>query len=285
MRLGHEPAGEVARIGANVTGLAVGDHVVINPMAAADGIIGNGGAQGALSEFVLLRDAIAGVQFRAIPSDVPWEVAALNEPMAVALHGVHRSGPVEGSKVVVFGAGPIGLGAVIGFKARGAAHVVVVDVLANRLEKAKKVGADAVIDSSSTDVVSHLKEFHGVVPGQLGLDNRPGSDVYLDATGAKPVIETIMRAVKNPAIVTVVGGRSTVNRQPSTVKTLLAAEPDIRLAMGYPTEIFEVTDAIVEHWQKYQHIISDVVPFDDVLRGLDLARTPGATDKVVVTFP
>lgn len=251
-------------------------------MAAADGIIGNGGAQGALSEFVLLRDAIAGVQFRAIPSDVPWEVAALNEPMAVALHGVHRSGPVEGSKVVVFGAGPIGLGAVIGFKARGAAHVVVVDVLANRLEKAKKVGADAVIDSSSTDVVSHLKEFHGVVPGQLGLDNRPGSDVYLDATGAKPVIETIMRAVKNPAIVTVVG----VHKEPVQLdfQTLLAAEPDIRLAMGYPTEIFEVTDAIVEHWQKYQHIISDVVPFDDVLRGLDLAGTPGATDKVVVTF-
>lgn len=150
---------------------------------------------------------------------------------------MNRSGPVEGSKVVVFGAGPIGLGAVIGFKARGAAHVVAVDVVANRLEKAKKVGADAVIDSSSTDVVSQLKELHGVVPGQFGLDDRPDSDVYLDATGAKPVIETIMRALKNRAIVTVVG----VHRQPVQLdfQTLLAAEPDIRLAMGYPTEIFE----------------------------------------------
>lgn len=61
-------------------GVAVGDHVVINPMAAADGIIGNGGAQGALSEFLLLRDATAGVQFRPIPTAIPWEVAALNEP-------------------------------------------------------------------------------------------------------------------------------------------------------------------------------------------------------------
>src|SRR5271157_1188051 len=48
MPLGHEPAGEIVEIGADVSGLAVGDHVVINPMAAPGGIIGNGGATGAL---------------------------------------------------------------------------------------------------------------------------------------------------------------------------------------------------------------------------------------------
>jgi len=90
--LGHEPAGEIIEVGAEVTGAAVGDHVVINPMANRDGIIGNGGAQGALSDEVVLFDAEAGVHFRVIPDEVPWAVAALNEPMAVAYHGVNRSG-------------------------------------------------------------------------------------------------------------------------------------------------------------------------------------------------
>ncbi|MGO7983907.1 L-idonate 5-dehydrogenase, partial [Rhizobium johnstonii] len=87
-----------------------------------------------------------GVHFRVIPAEIPWAVAALNEPMAVAYHGVNRSGAGVGSKVVVFCAGPIGLGAAIGFKGKGAAHVVVVDIVPNRLEKALLVGADAVIN-------------------------------------------------------------------------------------------------------------------------------------------
>lgn len=94
--LGHEPAGIVVEVGANVQDVAVGDHVVINPMAASDGIIGNGGAQGAFSPFVVLYDAVAGTHFRVIPKEIPFEVAALNEPMAVARHAVNRSGAAEG---------------------------------------------------------------------------------------------------------------------------------------------------------------------------------------------
>ena len=166
--LGHEPAGEIVEVGAEVQGAAVGDHVVINPMANRDGIIGNGGAQGALSDEVVLFDAEAGVHFRVIPDEVPWAVAALNEPMAVAYHGVNRSGAGEGSKVVVFGAGPVGLGAAIGFKSKGAAHVVVVDIQPSRLERALLIGADAVINSAEEDVAERLKELHGEVPGLHG---------------------------------------------------------------------------------------------------------------------
>jgi threonine dehydrogenase-like Zn-dependent dehydrogenase len=56
-------------------------------------------------------------------------VAALNEPMAVAHHAVNRVDPHPGDRVVVFGAGPIGLGAMLGFKRRGVASVVVVDII------------------------------------------------------------------------------------------------------------------------------------------------------------
>ncbi|MDR2255737.1 MAG: zinc-binding dehydrogenase [Arthrobacter sp.] len=280
--LGHEPSAEVVEVGAEVAGVEVGDHVVINPMAGKDGIIGNGGAQGALTEFVLLMDARPGVDFRVIPSEIPWEVAALNEPMAVAYHGVNRSGAGEGSKVVVFGAGPVGLGAAIGFKSKGVAHVVVVDVIPARLEKALKVGVDAVINSAEEDVIERLKELQGSVPGFNGGPERPATDVYLDAAGVPAVIDTALAAMRPRGVLTIVA----VHKKPVQLdlQDILTTEVDIRMAMGYPTEIFEVTDSIIEHWDKYQHIIGDLVPFSEVERGLELALTPGASDKVVITF-
>ncbi len=104
--LGHEPAGEVAHVGAEVNGVSIGDHVVINPMAAPSGIIGNGGATGALADYLLIENAVRGLSFEVIPDHIPWEVAALNEPMAVARHGANRCNPKPGDKVVVFGPAP-----------------------------------------------------------------------------------------------------------------------------------------------------------------------------------
>src|SRR3954453_7615614 len=60
MPIGHEPAGEVVEVGGDVSAIAVGNHVVVNPMAVADDIIGNGGSGGALADFLLIKDAVRG---------------------------------------------------------------------------------------------------------------------------------------------------------------------------------------------------------------------------------
>ncbi|WP_203826459.1 zinc-dependent alcohol dehydrogenase [Actinoplanes palleronii] len=281
--LGHEPAGEVAQVGAAVTGIAVGDHVVLNPMASSDGIIGSGGAQGGLSDFVLIRDAEVGRHLVTVPKHIPFEVAALNEPMAVASHAVNRLEPQAGQTAVVFGAGPIGLGATIGLKLRGVAHVVVVDVVANRLAKALRVGADAVINSAEEDVAERLRELHGEAPRHFSRGGKPGTDLYLDAAGVPAVIETVLATAKHGARLSVVA----VHKKPISVDfgALLTSELTIAFAMGYPTEIFEVTEDLVAHWERYALIVSDPVPFAEVGRALELAATPGAADKVVVTFP
>src|ERR1700761_4025826 len=179
--LGHEPAGEVVEVGANVSGIAVGDHVVINPMAAPSGIIGNGGAAGALADYLLIENAFRGTSLEVIPDHIPWEVAALNEPMAVARHGVNKCRPKQSDKVVVFGAGPIGLGATLAFKAAGVSHVVVADLIPGRLDKALRIGADAVINSAEEDVVQRLIELHG--PGESMFPGKAGTNIYLDAAG------------------------------------------------------------------------------------------------------
>ena len=279
--IGHEPAGEVVEVGADVEGISIGDHVVINPIASRTALIGSGGPQGALSEFLLIEGAVLGTHLAIISKDVPFEVAALNEPMAVARHAVNRTSPKAGDKVVVFGAGPIGLGAAIGYKLSGASSVVVVDIQPARLDKALAVGADAVINSAEEDVIARLTEIHG--PGATAMGHpRVGTDIFLDAAGAPAVIDTALAAAKHRATLGVVA----VHKHPVPIdfQAVLASEVTIVTSMGYPTEIFEVTPEIAENWEKFAVIVSDTVPFDRVEEALTLAATPGAADKVVVTF-
>ena len=278
--LGHEPAGEVAEVGADVTGIAVGDHVVINPMAAPGGIIGNGGPAGALADYLLIENAVRGTSLEVIPEHIPWEVAALNEPMAVARHGVNRCNPKPSDKVVVFGAGPIGLGATLAFKSVGVSHVVVADLIPARLDKALQIGADAVVNSAEEDVVQRLIELHG--PGESMFPGKAGTDIYLDAAGAPAVVNTALAAAQKGATLGIVG----VHKEPVPVEFVNVMSNEIKIvgSMGYPDEIFEVTKDLVANWEKYALIVSHTVPFGKVGEALDLARTPGAADKVVVTF-
>lgn len=280
--LGHEPAGEIVELGPEVQGLRVGDHVVIDPMGVAGGIIGGGNVQGGLSEFVLIENAAEGLNVKVIPDHIPWEVAALNEPMAVALRAVNRTEPKHDAKVIVFGAGPIGLGALLGYKRRGASHVVVADVKPGRLEKALLMGADAVINSAEEDVMARLVELHGAASDAFGRQGLPGTDIYLDAAGAPAVLHTVLGNTKLGSTLGIVG----IHKRPIEVdfQMLIPAELDIRMSMGHPTEIFEVTDDIVENYEKYAHIVSDLVPFTDSIAGIELAGNPGATEKVVITF-
>src|SRR5262245_31674486 len=280
MPLGHEPAGEVVEVGGDVAGIAVGDHVVINPMAAPGGIIGNGGASGALSEYLLIENAVRGTSLEVVPDHIPFEVAALNEPMAVARHGVNRCRPKPSDKVLVFGAGPIGLGATIAFKSLGVSHVVVADLIPGRLEKALKVGADAVINSAEEDVAQRLLELHGA--GESMFPGKVGTDIYFDAAGAPAVIDAALAAAKPGARLGVVA----VHKQPVPVDFLNIMSNEITIvgSMGYPDEIFRVTNDLIANWEKYAVIVSHTIPFDDVVEALKTASTPGAADKVVVTF-
>ena len=281
--LGHEPAGEVVEVGANVSGIAVGDHVVINPMAAPGGIIGNGGPAGALADYLLIENAVRGTSLEVIPEHIPWEVAALNEPMAVARHGANQCKPKPSDKVAIFGAGPIGLGATLAFKSLGVSHVVVVDLIASRLDKALRIGADAVINSAEEDVVQRLVELHGGgASGIPGLPGKAGTDIYLDCAGVPAVVNTALAAAKKGATLGIVG----VHKEPVPVEfvNVMSSEITIVGSMGYPDEIFQVTNDLVANWEKYSVIVSHTIPFDNVGEALELAGTPGAADKVVVTF-
>jgi len=114
--------------------------------------IGSGGPEGAFTEELLVRDARVGASLLPIPEDLPYEVAALAEPLAVALHGVNRSEAKPGDKIVVFGCGPIGLAMVLWLVDRGVTDVVALDLSQQRLERALALGARAAFDPTKEDL-------------------------------------------------------------------------------------------------------------------------------------
>lgn len=280
MPLGHEPAGEIVAAGDEVAGLKVGDHVVVDPMASPGDIIGNGGGRGALAEYLLITDAVRGTHLQVVPDHIPFEVAALNEPMAVARHAVNRCRPRTTDKVLIFGAGPIGLGAVLALKSLGVQHVVVADLIASRLHTALEIGADAVINSAEENLAQRLVELHG--PGESMFPGKAGTDIYLDAAGVPAVIQSAVTMAKKGATIGVVA----VHKAPVPVDflSLMSNEITVLGSMGYPDEIFDVTEDLIANWEKYARIVSHTIPFDRVDEALATASTPGAADKIVVTF-
>lgn len=279
--LGHEPAGEVVEVGSEVGGVAVGDRVVVNPQGVSSGIIGCGGAHGAMSEYLLIEEAEVGRNLAVFPDHVPFDVASLNEPMAVARHCVNRSEAKPADKVVVFGAGPIGLGATIWLKLRGVEHVVVADVIPERLETALAVGADAVVNSAEENVTERLTELHGQAANALGQP-RAGTDIYIDAAGAPAVFQAVVDSAKWGARMVMVA----VQKKSDAIDLggMLRSELTLIASQGYPTEIFEVTAELAEHHERFAKLISHRVPFAEAERAFGLAMTPGAAEKVVVTF-
>ncbi|MFD9324191.1 zinc-binding dehydrogenase [Streptomyces sp. NPDC060053] len=279
--LGHEPAGEVVEVGSAITDLAVGDRVVVNPQAAPSGIIGCGGELGGMNEYLLVESAVVGTSVAVFPDELPFGVAALNEPLAVARHCVNRSEAKPGDKVVVFGAGTIGLATAIWLKLRGVEHVVVADVIPERLETALAVGADAVINSAEEDVTARLTELHGEAANALGQP-RAGTDIYIDAAGVAAVFNATVDAAKWGAKLVMVGVQKP--SEAIDLGAMLRSELTLIASQGYPTEIFEVTAELAEHQDRFARLISHQVPFAEVTRAFELALTPGAAEKVIVTF-
>jgi len=200
------------RVGEAVEGFAVGDRVVVNPMGAGNQI-GNGGPEGGFAPRLLVRNAAEGGCLFKIPDSLPDDLAALTEPVGVGMQAVNRAGVVPGEKVVVFGAGPIGLAALAVLRHRGVEDVVVVDLSPVRLEIARKLGARATVNGAEEDTWARIRELHGTAP-VLGAP-MAGSDAYIEASGASPLIGQIIGQARGEARISVVALHRAVPAAPS----------------------------------------------------------------------
>lgn len=164
--LGHEFSGEVAEVGAQVENVAIGDRVTVLPHIGCgkckacrdkkynlcnDLVVIGCQTTGAFAEYVI---APANVTFKLLDT-ISYEQGAFVEPAAVGYHGAKR-GVEQGDTVVILGAGTIGMFAMQGANACGAAKTIVCDFDKNRLKLAMKYGAEYIIDFTSESLSEGL---------------------------------------------------------------------------------------------------------------------------------
>jgi len=205
LTLGHEFAGEIVEVGAAVTDYKLGDHVTadshivcgkcdvckmgLQHICANLKIFGNE-VDGSFAEYV----AVPETSLWRLPNDLPWEVGAIMEPLGGAVQAVLIE-PVTAQSVVIFGDGPIALFAAGVARASGARKVYLVGMVPERLEIARRMGADQVFNiSDPVDPVKAILE-----------ETRVGADVVVEMAGAAASIKNAFATVRKGGRVTTFG--------------------------------------------------------------------------------
>lgn len=188
--LGHEYSGEVVEVGEGVTGFAVGNHVTVDPNIYCGhcAYCQNGKKQlcPSMEAIGVTRDG-GFAQYSLIPASqafkleptVPWEAAAMAEPLACCLHGIDLAGIQVGDKVCVVGGGAIGLLMVQLAKLSGASQIVLSEPNEKRRQVGLQLGANAAIDPTRPDA---QEVFAQVLDG--------GANVVIECVGNVPAVKS-----------------------------------------------------------------------------------------------
>lgn len=277
MPLGHELSGVVSQVGDAVAGIAVGQRVVVNPMAA-DNAIGNGGPEGGFAPHLLVRNAVAGEGIYTLPDHLSFEHGALVEPLSVAAHGINQAGVTADSRVVVLGAGPIGLGVVAVLKYRGVKDIAVVDLSEQRLERARQLGATHAL-VADRPLVELVGPHHGNAGEVFGMPTL-ATDVFLEATGVRGVVEDVLNSIRPGGTLVVLG----VHKEPVPLDlvNLLYREITIRGAMAYPTEFPEVIEMLASGAVDLTPMVSHRYPLESFSEAFATASDASQAAKVLV---
>lgn len=278
--IGHEFAGIVETVGERVSGIQPGQRCAVNPDA---GLIGGGGPTGAFAPFILVPNARAGADICPIPDSLSLEKAALAEPLSVGLHGVNIGRVRPGDKVVILGAGPIGLCTIICLRHRGVTDILIADLSDARLERARQLGAAVTINPSREPLVEGIGKAHGT--GERFGMPFVGSDVIIDAAGAQPPLAELLDVAKFRARIVIVA----LHKKPMPINLwkMMANEFSISgsIATDREDEFNECLQMLASGDIDVGPLISHRVEFARLDEAFSIAADTEASAKVIVTFP
>lgn len=219
LTIGHEPVGIIEKLGSAVTGYREGQRVIagaITPSGHSNACLcgchsqdGAGTAHGwkplggwrfgnsidgSQAEYLLVPDAM--VNLAAVPDELTdEEVLMCPDIMSTGFAGAERGNIRIGDTVAVFAQGPIGLCATAGAKLKGATTIIGVDTVPARLEMARRMGADHVVDFRNVDPVEEI----------LRLTGGRGVDVAIEALGTQATFEAALRVLRPGGTLSSVG--------------------------------------------------------------------------------
>jgi len=279
---GHEFSAEIAKIEANDLGLEVGMLVTANPYfncgscySCKRGKVNccesneTMGVQrdGSFSEYIVMPIE----RIYPAPKLSP-EAVALVEPFSISYHAVKRGDVQAGDKVLVMGAGAIGLFAMYSAKLRGA-EVYIADVFQDKLEKALALGADGIISVKDEDINDRVKAITG----------GNGMDVCIEAVGApQTFLQTIDSAAFGAKLILIGNGKKETTFNHSV---LLKKELDVYGSRNSLNVFGELVDLMETRAETVEQMITNVYPLSQVKEAFEgLLNNDGSMLKVLINF-
>jgi L-idonate 5-dehydrogenase len=278
---GHEASAVVAGTGTGVTRVKVGDKVAVSPSHACghcaycrEGreqlcvrmkFLGSASlfphVQGMFREFFVLGER----QCYPVDTGVSLGELAFAEPLAVALHAVHRGGALLGKSVLITGAGTIGCLTVLAARLAGAAKITVSDILDRPLAQAMTVGADATLHAArDADALA-----------------KPQFDVAYEVSGTFAALKNCVAAAKRGATIVQVG---TLPHEPLpfVVNELMAKELDLRGAFRWGIEFDWAVDYLSSGKVDVRPLLSGQYPLANAVDAFQAAADKNRSTKVQV---
>jgi L-idonate 5-dehydrogenase len=284
--LGHEVAGTVAAVAADVTSVKVGDRVAVNPSRPCtackfclEGLPNQclemrffGSAmrmphvQGAFRNMLLCQ----AEQCHQVADGVPLTVAALAEPFSVGLHGVSRAGPLLGKRVLVSGCGPIGVLAIAAARLHGAAQIVATDVVDEPLAIARQMGADEVINvASDSGWVSRYSPDKGTF------------DVLLECSGNQRALRDGLEVMRPRGVIVQLGLGGDVSISQNTI---VAKELSICGSFRFHAEFALAVQIINQRRIDFTPVITRTFAMQQANEAFALASDRKRAMKVLIDF-
>ena len=286
MALGHEFAGVVSEIGSGVSHLVPGMRVSVNPSRAcgacrycAEGrqnqcldmrFMGSAmrspPVQGGFRESVVVHET----QPVLIADTLSMGEAAMAEPLAVCLHAAHQAGSLLGKKVLITGAGPIGILSVLVARFAGAAEIVVTDVAEAPLAVARQIGANQVVN-----VVS---EAAALDPYR---DDKGSFDVLFEASGNQAALAGALDVLRPGGIIVQLGLGGEM-RLP--INTIVARELQLRGTFRFHCEFAQAVELMGQRLIDVRPLITATLPFTAAADAFELASDRTRSMKVQLDF-
>lgn len=281
LAIGHELSGVVVSIGSEVEGIAVGQRVTVEPLYAGNHI-GAGGSVGGFAEYLLVANASLGENVFILPDTINDKQGALIEPLGIAMHAINQTELKCDDKIVICGAGTIGLGILAILNHQGYDNIIVTDRSPARLQRARNLGAKATVNVAEESLFDGVAANHGTCQSTFwkGLN----TDVYFEATGASSVVQEILNLAKGRAQITYVATYK--EDMPINFTNLMLRELVLRGSFASGSREFQqvidmlhTSDTNIE-----DDISSHTYGMEDYRQAFETALNPEDSAKVFLAF-
>lgn len=280
--LGHEFSGKIVEVGAEVSHLAVGQRVVVEPLyfckhcqyclSGKYNLCENFGFVGLNSDGGFADYAnVEAYMVHPIPDALSDMEAALVEPTAVALFAVRQSTLKVGQKVVIWGAGPIGLLTALCAKAAGASEVYVIDIFEERLALARQIGARTINSTQVDNVVDEINRLS------------QGIDICFECAGVQATLDNAVAMLKKGGELVIIAAITAPLN--FNFFDVLIKELNIRSTLAYRHVFPEVISLIAEQKLDVKKVITKVITLEQIVaEGLEKLQSDKSQAKILINL-